>query len=943
MMHIALKTEYSFRKCFLPIKEIHKYVNNGVVGIADINSTFGHVPLMKEAKKHGFKPIYGVRLTVMPDDANFRTSNSHWVFIAKNIDGLQEIYELTTTAFDNFHYIPRLLLSDISGISNNVVVIPTCDFGDWNSIAHLATAVPFGPGSDMGHIDSNFQRVYIDNNDYGDIDDKDIYELIAGTRPGEDRPMFQFATSISEQHILPDNCISGLYNLDSGCDVTDRIAGECEVDFPIAPTLAYPRDQDIRQVCARGVMRNNLVMTPEYTARLEYEIGLIEEKGFTDYFLIVSDMIMEAKRKMLVGPCRGSSAGSLVCYLMGITEIDPIKYDLIFERFIDINRFDTPDIDIDFPDTKRDSVIDYLKKQYGNKNVTQISNVNRYKPKSLINDFAKGLFIPKARLEEFKDSIIEKTGGDARVSTVMDEFQSDTGKEFLLDYPQIALCARAEGHATHVGKHAAGVIVSGDALSKYGTVNPKEGSIMMDKRDAEAINLLKIDCLGLRTLSILEECCDQVGMKYDDLYSLPLDDAETYKIFRQLRLQGIFQFEGQALVMLCRDLNVTKFDDLVAITALARPGALRSGGAAIYTACANGRSDAKYFGDLHKNITIDTYGVMVYQEQMMRIAREIAGFSWMVVSDMRKAASKSMGDDYFKKFEEDFINGCINNSGLDLTAATALWKDVSHSGSWIFNKSHAVAYAIISYWTAYFKAHHPLEFAIANLNNVSDDDSALRMLRDLVQKEGLKYLPVDPDTSGVKWTIQDGVMVGGLTNIDGVAAKTAEKIILARKGKAKLTPSIYKKLMNPVTPFDILFPTEHYWGRLLNDPKSFDLDRGFTRLNEIDGEGEYLVIGKLKKRNLMDNNEYNKVLKRGHEVEEDKRWYLNIIIEDDTDSIMCHIDRNSFSRLNGRYIAEHGKIDEDWYMIKGTMKGSWRGLNVLEILNLKEHFGGYLL
>ena len=936
MIHLALKTEFSFRQCFLPIRDVHKYVRHGVVGIADINSTFGHIPLMKEAKKHGFKPIFGVRLTVMPDGADYRTSSTHWIFIAKNNDGLRELYELTSLAFTKFHYIPRIEFSDVEALSNNVIVIPTCDYGQ--SIGHMISYYPAGAGFDPCMPE---RAIYIDDNNYGEIDDKDIYELLAGTRPGEDSPIFKFETKTYEQHILSDEAAYAFYGSEAIEKNLLSIAEECSAAIESAPSLVFGGTRTIRGECEEGIKRRLLTLSKEYQDRLDYEINLIHEKGFDDYFLIVADMIMEAKKTMLVGPCRGSSAGSLVCYLMGITEIDPIKYDLIFERFIDINRFDTPDIDIDFPDDQRGDVIEYLVKKYGKEKVVHLSNVNRYQSKSVINDFAKGLFVPKARLEEMKGSIIERSGGDARATTISDDFRSDTGEAFLNDFPAMALCGRMDGHATHFGKHAAGIIVASEPLVKYGAINTREGSIMMDKRDAESINLLKIDCLGLRTLSILEECCTLTGRFRDSLYDLPLDDPKVFKIFKDCRLNGIFQFEGAALAMLVREVDVSCFDDLVAITAAARPGAMRSGGTAIYRMSKNGEIQPKYFGDLHYEITKDTYGVMLYQEQMMRIAREIAGFSWMVVSDMRKAASKSMGDDYFKKFEEDFLKGCID-SGLDMTNANALWKDVSHAGSWIFNKSHAVAYSIISYWTAYFKAYHPLEFGVACLNHAPDDDAALRLLRDLVVTEKLEYVALDPDLSEMKWSIQNGKMIGGLINLSGVGEKKAKQILLARKGKAKLTPSIFKSLSNPKTPFDILFPTEHHWGRLIGDPKSFGLEGRITNLRDVHEQGEYIVLGMLKKRNLEDNNEYNKVLKRGHELQDQHRWYLNFIIEDDTDSLMCHIDKYHFNKTIARQIADHGKIDEDWYLVKGEVTGTWRGLTVSEVINLKEYFKGTL-
>jgi DNA polymerase III alpha subunit len=298
----------------------------------------------------------------------------------------------------------------------------------------------------------------------------------------------------------------------------------CEIyDLPKAPNVKYNGEINLRQLCKAGMRKRNIDSDDTvYKDRLEYELKLIEERNFGDYFLIVADMVCTAKRKMLVGPSRGSSGGSLVCYVIGITEVDPIKFGLLFERFIDINRADLPDIDIDFPDKKRKNVIDGLISIYGIEHVSRIATVSKMKPRSAIGEFAKALSIPEYEIAEVKEVIVESSSGDARAQMRVADTFSDTeaGQALIKKYPEIQIASKIEGHARHSGVHAAGIIVCNNKLTMYGGVNTRDGSskkdtsLMMDFRDAEELNLLKIDCLGLRTLSILESVADQIGMKY---------------------------------------------------------------------------------------------------------------------------------------------------------------------------------------------------------------------------------------------------------------------------------------------------------------------------------------------------------------------------------------------------------------------------------------------
>lgn len=916
------------------------------MGIADSNTTLGHVSFARECIKKGVKPIFGVRLTVCDKIEKARSANQsatqrvEMIFLAKNDKGLKEIYELTSYAWDNFYYFPRVDIQRFLRLSKDVLILTP----------YLPINLPETHGridyrgvsvDNFAPISGDLPTVAIVNSRYPEPADKEVYQLLAGARKHGNGYVYNFNDNTYPSHMVSDEEFTAETG-DPGYAIasTYTIADMCNATLDIAEMVKYNGGDTVEKACMRGAIALDVDLDdPVYKERYEYEIGLIKGKDYEDYFLIVADMIRYAKQSMLVGPSRGSSAGSLVCYLMGITEIDPLKFGLLFERFIDINRHDLPDIDIDFPDKKRAKVVKYLSHKYGHKNVRCLANVARLKPKSAIGDFAQGLSIPKYETEELKNAIVERSGGDARAAMcIADTFDStDIGKEFIEKYPAMRLVSRVENHASHAGKHAAGILVSTLPLNNYAATNSKDDVVMLNKYDAEYLGLLKIDCLGLRTLTILEETMDQIGMEYEDLYRLPLDDQRAFDIFNSGRFNGIFQFEGQSLQFLTKQMGIQKFDDIVAITALARPGPMHSGGANSFVKRRVGTSPVEYISNdpIYIKHTEETLGIIIYQEQLMYIGREYGGLSWEDVSDLRRAASKSLGEEFFNKYRDNFLTG-TRKRGIPDEEAIEVWENMVTFGSWGFNKSHAVAYGLVSYWTAYMKAHHPMEFAIANLNNARDNDSAIKLLRDLVLNEGYEYVPVDPDTSEIGWSAQDGKLVGGLVNIDGIAEKKAQQIINARKAGKAPTPGLMKKLLNPETPFDILFPTQHYWGKYYEDPVTYGLVEPPTLIKDISEPGTYTIIGKLIMRDLRDLNEYNEVVKRGGEIYEKNHLYLRLLVEDDTDQILCVINRYQFDEMNGKQIVETSKEGETWFLIKGRKRGDWQKLDIDNILNLIE-------
>lgn len=955
LINLALRSEYSFKQTFGFAKELPS-LGKTAIGIADINNTFGHAPLEKACNKAGIKPIYGVRLTVMlkPLEKVRGMSGPTYIFLAKNVDGLQEIYRLVNKAYDNFYYFARVGILDVCKLSDNVIVIAESfevdERVDYIGLSHVTP---------IGVREHNLPKVAINNNFYTKVEDKPIYECIAGTRKGAFGYNNLFNSQTYPQHILNAEEHFHYFKDEEAIENTHVIADQCSVVLPKASMVRFKKKSNLEYLCKIGAKKRKIDLSDsEYSERLQRELKLIKDKGYEDYFFIVADMIVKAKKKMLVGPSRGSSAGSLVCYLLSITEVDPIVHGLLFERFIDINRFDLPDIDIDFPDKQRKKVIAQLAKDYGDEKVGHISTIARLMPKSAIGEFAMALDIPAYETDAVKGAIIERSGGDARAAMcIQDTFEStEVGRDFIEKYPSMKNVGKVEGHARHSGIHAAGIIVCNDPIADYAGINSRGDKLineddetednitrgnclMLDKHDAEYLGLLKIDVLGLRTLSILEEAAKLAGLPIDHYYDLPLDDEGAFKIFNDQRLNGIFQFEGYALQAITKQMAVEHFDDIVAITSLARPGPLHSGGTNMFISRRTGEKPVEYLSQDEAVIrnTKETYGVIAFQEQLMTIGREYGGLSWEDVSELRKAASKSLGEEFFNKYKDNFLSGTRKRNIPDKEAIN-VWENMVTFGSWAFNKSHAVSYGLISYWTAYMKAHHPLEFAVANLNNARSDDSAIKILRDAVEVDGLEYVPVDADLSSIEWTVKDGKLIGGLVNIHGIGVATARKIISSRNNSSSLTPGIIKKLIDPVTVFDILSPCKHHWGILFDKYTDYGLDKPPITIGEIDGKDDYMFIGRLVDRNLRDLNEYQSVVKRGGTIIENDTLFLNMTVEDDTDSIICTINRYKYEAM-GKHIAETGTVGESWYLIRGIIKDKWRRIDVTAITNLNEVIG----
>lgn len=929
MINLKCRTEYSFRTVFGQISKVLA-ATSGPIGICDRGGTWGHVQFDAACKAAERKPIFGVEIAVV-DNMKSKTKQgiNYMSFLAQNNAGLQEIYELVclSTMLEHSYYVPRIDYSTLFDVSDNVFILSGSN-PVWGSLPRRENLfIELSPSSQSKAKDFadqlRFQTVAVSDNFYPKPSDKNIYEAITG-REMQMRTSAMHLLSRPEWELIWPGCEQALKN-------SILIAEECNATLPRATLVKHSEGlPSLRELCESAAKDRNINLDDlVYRARLDRELDMIAEKEFDDYFYLVWDMIRYAKANMLVGPARGSSCGSLVCYLLSITEIDPIPYSLLFERFIDINRKDLPDIDIDFPDDRRELVFEYMRNKYGADNVARLGTVMRYKAKSAIDTIAKALNVPLWEVNNLKGSIIERSGGDSRAEfCIMDTFeQLDIGRDLLKKYPQMKAAGEIENHASGSGQHAAGIVVTTRPVSNFCSVNKATGAAQVDKHDAETLNLLKIDALGLRTLSVIQDCLDQIGWTREQIMRYPTNDKKAFAVINDRRFAGIFQFEGSALQSLCNQFMVEEFEDLASMTALARPGPLHSGAATEFIRRKLGDRESLPLHPLIAHTTEITHGVVIYQEQVMQIAREMGNLSWEDVSSLRKAMSKSLGKEYFDQYWARFKVGAAEH-GINEDDALTVWNQINTMGSWSFNRSHAVAYGMVSYWCLVLKAHFPLEFSAACLRNAKDDDQCIKLLREL-SKEGYEFRAFDPVLSQRSWSVQNGILIGGLTTIKGVGEKVATDIMSRRRQGIELSQAQKTKLANARTPFDMIFECQDRWGHLKKDPEKYGIISKLLNIEDIhesDEEVNVCFIGKIVEKDLRDLNDPTHIKKRNGNALKGSSLMVLFTAEDDTDQIHCMIDRRIYDRI-GKPVIEDGHMG-DWYIWKGNVKAGFRQVQI---------------
>ena len=535
----------------------------------------------------------------------------------------------------------------------------------------------------------------------------------------------------------------------------------------------------LRDKCKEGLINRGIIDDSIYDDRLEMELSVIKKKDFSAYFLVVEDMITWAKSQgILVGPGRGSAAGSLVCYLLGITEVDPIKYDLLFGRFINEERNDFPDIDTDFQDTRRGEVKEYLRKKF--KNVASISTYQYFKDKGVIRDASRVFMIP---LHEVNKAL--------KAVETFEEFEvSPNTQEFRQKFPEVLDLARnLRGRIRGTGIHAAGIVVAKEPIRNYAPIETRADAsdsvsgripvVAYDMDQAADIGLIKIDALGLKTLSVIANTVEIIKQRYNKdivLTEIKLDDKKVYNDLTMGYTKGVFQAEATPYTNLLMKMGVDNFEDLVASNALVRPGAMNTVGAK-YVARKKGEEVTTYIHPVMQPYLMNTYGVVIYQEQVMQACVYLAGMSWSDADKIRKIIGKKKDAHEFDVFKEKFVVGATQY--IDKDSAEQLWHDFEAHAGYSFNRSHAVAYSMLSYWTAWLKHYYSVEFMFALLKSEKDKDARTDYLLE-AKRLGIKVLLPHVNESDLDFSIQGDSIRFGFSNIKYVSEGIGSKIIDGR-------------------------------------------------------------------------------------------------------------------------------------------------------------------
>jgi DNA polymerase-3 subunit alpha len=803
------------------------------LAITDHGSMYGVIEFYKQAKKIGIKPIIGCEVYVArrghrDKAAGLDESPYHLVLLAENQEGYRNLLKLVSIGhLDGFYYKPRVDRELLKEYASGLIALSACLAGEIPTLLlenreadALQTALVyrdiFGAGNfylelqdhgleEQRRVNAGLLKLAKETgiplaatNDLHylkkeDAHVQDVLLCIQTAKTLQDTERMHFETeefylkSPEEMRLLFGDYPEALKN-------TVEIAARCNVDFAFGenrlPNYEVPEGYTavsyLAELCREGLGKRYKNIGEEHRARLEFELATIEKMGYSSYFLIVWDFIRYAKEKdIFVGPGRGSAAGSLVSYCLEITDVDPLKYDLLFERFLNPERISMPDIDIDFCFERRGEVIEYVVQKYGADHVAQIITFGTLAARAAIRDTGRAMGVPLPLVDKVAKLVPMELGITLdRALEVSPELaqlaeQEPTVKELLR-------VARAlEGVPRHAGTHAAGVVISPAPLDEFLPLQrTSEGlvSTQFDKDTVEEIGLLKMDLLGLRTLTVVNKAVDLVkrsqGLELN-LSELPLDDKKTYQLLSAGDTIGVFQLESSGLRAILRELKPDSFEDIIALVALYRPGPLGSGMIEDFIRRRHGAVEVKYLHPSLEPVLQTTYGVIVYQEQVMRIASELAGFSLGEADLLRRAMGKKKPE-IIAGLRRQFIEGA---AAQDVFADIAgkVFDLMEYFAGYGFNKSHSAAYAFLSYQTAYLKAHYPVEFMAALLTSVIESKDRVPFYIEECRQMRIKILPPDVNESMVGFLVSGNQIRFGLAAIKQVGYQAIEAIIAERE------------------------------------------------------------------------------------------------------------------------------------------------------------------
>ena len=840
--HLHVHTEYSLLDGACRIRDLPKLVREmgqTACAITDHGAMYGAIDFYRACKAEGIHPVIGcevyvARRTRFDKQHEFDAESRHLVLLCKNETGYRNLSYMVSQAYiEGFYIKPRIDLDLLRAHSEGLIGLSACLAGEIprriiNGDYEGARAYALEMQSILG--EDNF---YLELQDHGITDQTTVNRALLRMHNETGIPLvctndahylrredaeshdvllcIQTGKTVDDENRMryePRNfylrSTEEMEDLFSGypdaVENTQRIADRCQLEFTFGkyhlPEFKLPPGYDsptyLRKLCDEGFIRCYGDQKPEYRRQLEYELAMIEKMGFTDYFLIVSDFVNYARKAGIpVGPGRGSAAGSMVAYCLHITDIDPMQYQLYFERFLNPERVSMPDIDMDFGDTRRGEVVEYVRRKYGDDHVAQIVTFGTMAARGAIRDVGRALNMTYAEVDVVAKLVPSGPGAlhitlsDAlKLSKQLsDLYESDERVKRLID------TARAlEGMPRHASTHAAGVVITRLPVYEYVPLARNDESIVCQYNmiTLEELGLLKMDFLGLRNLTVLDDAVKMVRRHTPDfdLEKIPMDDPEVFRMLTEGRTSGVFQMESTGMTGVCLGLKPQSIEDITAIIALYRPGPMES--IPRFIACKHDPKLVTYKHPSLKPILSGTYGCIVYQEQVIKIFQELAGYSLGQADMVRRAMSKKKAKDVEREREAFLhgdesrnIKGCVAN-GIPETTAQAIYDEIYDFANYAFNKAHAVSYAVVAYQTAYFKCHYTREYMAALLTSVLDNSDKVAEYIAECRECGIALLPPDVNRSYDGFTVEEGGIRFGLVAIKNIGRGFIQALVKER-------------------------------------------------------------------------------------------------------------------------------------------------------------------
>ncbi|MFO7769472.1 MAG: DNA polymerase III subunit alpha [bacterium] len=806
----------------------------GALALTDHGVLHGVIEFYQAAMKTGIKPIIGCEVYVAPGDRRDRRPRQgenayHLVLLAKNETGYRNLMKLSSLGYlEGFYYKPRVDRELLRRHSEGLIALSACLQGEV-TVHNVKGREEKARETALAH-----REIFGEGNYYLEVQDHDIedekrdieaqialsreldiplvatndihfmkrehatsHEVLLCVQTGKTLSDPDRMKSNSQLYFkTPEEMAERFRGIPEALENTVRIAEQCNLmlefgemhlpDYPLPPGFKTLYEY-LRHLAFEGAKERYRGDVEGVEQRLEYELGIIKQMGFAGYFLIVADFTKQARRIGIpVGPGRGSAAGSLVSYCLGITNIDPIKYDLLFERFLNPERVTMPDIDIDFCYERRPEIIRYVVDKYGEESVSQIITFGTMKARAAVRDVGRVMGLPYSEVDRLAKLVPEELGIELETAmkqgaALQEAIEEDERYQRLFEHARVL-----EGLSRHASTHAAGVVIAPGDLTDYVPLykgSKGEVTTQYSMTNVEQVGLLKVDFLGLRTLTVLHDAGELIRRGHGvevDLEELPLDDEKTYELFSRGETIGIFQFESTGMRDYLRKLRPSALEDLIAMNALYRPGPLGSNMVDDFIDRKHGRKPIEYPHDMLKPILQPTYGIIVYQEQVMRIASEMAGFSLGEADLLRRAMGKKKAE-VMEEQREKFVAGVVERE-IDRRTAEDVFELMAYFAGYGFNRSHSAGYALLAYQTGYLKAHYPAEFMAANLSSEMNNSDRVVILIEECRRLGLEVAPPDLNESEEKFTVTgEGVIRFGLGAVKNVGHSAIEAVLESRE------------------------------------------------------------------------------------------------------------------------------------------------------------------